>query len=169
MPPQQGGFQQFGQGGAVGQGAQRFVKHGVIGGVIGGIAASIPVLNLLNMCFCLLYMVGAVIGVSMYLNENAQEQLSDSEGAIIGAIAGATGGAIATVLGWMLWWVLASVLAGIYSSIYGFLPGPLLHAMTLSAGRGILMIPVNIAIAGGFGALAGFLSLQLFFKERRRA
>jgi len=168
MPPQQPGYQQFGQGAGTSPNFERFVKPAAIGGVIGGIASSIPVLNMLNMCFCLLIMVGAVAAVFMFLNEHSQEQLADTDGAIIGAMAGGIAGVIATVLNWTVGWALASVLAGIYTSLYGLLPGPMLSVMSIGFGRGILMIPVNIAINVAFGALAGFLSLQLFFKDRRK-
>jgi hypothetical protein len=149
-------------------GFNRFVKSGAIGGVIGGVAASIPVLSILNSCFCLLIGVGSVIGVNMYLKEHPGEQLADGDGAAIGAIAGAIGGVLSSILGWVLGFALASVLASIYSSLpfTGISAGGYLGTGIVGL---VIGIPVNAILCGGFGALYGFLSLQLFFKDRRRA
>ena len=146
------------------QGLQRFQKHGLIGGAIGGVASAIPVLNVLNGCFCILVAAGAVMGVKMYLDEHPGEMLSDADGATIGAIAGAVAGVISGVVGMIFSLALASVFASIYAAIPG--AGGMMAGSLMGA---IWRIPMAIVVMGGFGALYGFLSMQLFFKDRRRA
>jgi hypothetical protein len=59
--------------GAPGQGFGRFGKYIAIGGLIGGVLSSIPLLNLLNCCFCLLVVVGVAGGLSMHLSANPDD------------------------------------------------------------------------------------------------
>ncbi len=53
------------------------MKSAAIGGAIGGVLSAIPLLNMLNCCFCLLCMAGAVIGLQLYLKESPNENLSN--------------------------------------------------------------------------------------------
>jgi len=136
-----------------------------MGGLIGGALSAIPLLNLLNCCFCLLNMAGAVIGVQMYLKANPNEKISNGDAAISGVISGVVAGVISGVVGFVFSLVLGSVLAGLYRNI-----SPELGRAFASVGaRGAVSIVVNPFLYGGFGALGGFLGMQFFFKDRLKS
>lgn len=151
-------------------GMGRFFKSAVIGGVIGGVLSSIPLLNILNCCFCLLNMAGAIIGLQMYLKENPQEQLSNGDAASCGAISGATTGVVAGILGMI---VSAATGGGANLAALKALPpdvarniGPMMAGGIL---WGLIAIPIGMIIYGAFGALGGVLGMTLFFKDRARS
>lgn len=174
-PPGGGAFGPYGQppqppygpppGGAGPQrGMERFIKPALLGGLIGGLLSAVPLLNLLNCCFCLLNMVGAAAGLSFYLKENPQDLVSSGEAALCGSISGAVAGLIAGVLGLITSFALASLLMPFYSGMG--LPPDVIASMAPAGARAIFQIPINVISYGGFGALGGFLSMQLFFKDR---
>jgi hypothetical protein len=144
------------------QGPARFFKAAGIGGAIGGVASAIPLINWLNCCFCLLNMGGAVLAVHFYLKEFPNERLNNSDAALCGGMAGVVAGVIASVLGLLMNLLLGTFIASIYAS----LPPDLASKLAMQSSFGIIGIPVNAIIYGAFGALGGFLAMQLFFKER---
>jgi hypothetical protein len=146
-------------------GAQRFFKYGLIGGAVGGVLSSIPFLNLLNCCFCLLNLVGSTLAVALYLKESPNERLSSSDAALCGGIAGAVAGLVAGVLGLILSLAMGTMLASFYAS----LPPQVASNMTISGLSAIIQIPFYMIGYGGMGALGGFLSMQLLFKDRLAA
>ena len=141
------------------------MRTAIIGGVNGGVDSAIPIVNLLRCCFCLPNMAGAAIGISMYLKEHPGENLSDGDAAISGTISGGIAGAIAGVVGFIINLALGSLLVGFYRNM----PADVARTLAqVSAGgaAGIIVAPIMYA---PFGALGGFLSMQLFFKERRKS
>jgi hypothetical protein len=128
------------------------------------VLSAIPVFNILNCCFCLLNVAGAGIGISMYLKEHPGENLSSGDAAISGAISGAVAGLIAGIAGFITSLVLGSLLAGLYKSM----SPDVARALASAGARGIGSIFIYPFIYGGFGALGGFASMHLFFKERLR-
>lgn len=147
----------------------RFFKSAAIGGAIGGILSSIPVLDCLNFCFCLLNMAGAVIAVQMYLKENSQERLNNGEAATCGGIAGAIAGLIRGILGLLISMVLGPTLMSFYAKN---LPPEVVANMGRSfagsLGMAIVAIPIYAILYGAFGALGGVLGMSLFFKDRAK-
>jgi hypothetical protein len=141
------------------------MKTAAIGGVIGGILSAIPVLNWLNCCFCLLNLGGAAIGINMYLKEHEGENLSNGDAAISGAVSGAVAGLIAGIGGLVTSLVLGSLLVGLYKN----LPSGAAGAMSQMGARGAFGIIIDPPLYAAFGALGGFLSMQLFFKDRLRS
>ncbi|MEZ4307379.1 MAG: hypothetical protein R3F14_04950 [Polyangiaceae bacterium] len=142
------------------------MKTSAIGGAIGGVLSSIPLLNILNCCFCLLAMAGAIIGLQMYLKENPQEQLSNGDAATSGAMSGAVSGLIAGVLGI----VINLITGGANMAAMRSLPpdvarnlGPMMAGGILA---GIIMLFVGTIFHVGFSALGGVLGMSLFFKDR---
>jgi hypothetical protein len=77
-------------------------------------------------------------------------------------MAGAVAAVVSIAIGFMINLVLGSLLVSLYTSM----PPALLSTMSWRASMGILSIPLGILIYGGFGALAGFLSMEMFFKDR---
>ncbi len=140
----------------------RFTKTAVIGGVIGGVLSGIPLLGILNCCFCMLNIVGAAIGISMYLKQNPGENISNGDAAISGSISGAVAGLISGVLTFLTSLALGSMMAGFYRS----LPSGAGRMMLQSGARGAVGIVVNPFLYAAFGALGGFLAMQIFFKDR---
>lgn len=155
--------------GAQPAGIGRFFKSAAVGGAIGGILCSIPILDCLNYCFCLLNVAGAVIGVQMYLKENAQEQLTNGDAAACGAISGVVAGFVRGILGLLIGITLGPMLFRFYS---GMLPPEVLSQMGRQMGAGIgmsiVMIPIYAILYGAFGALGGVLSMSMFFKDRAK-
>ncbi len=144
-------------------GVGRFAKTAIIGGVIGGVLSSIPVLNLLNCCFCLLNIVGAHIGVSNYLKANPSENISNGDAAASGAISGAVAGVISGIVGFILNLVLGTVLVSLlHKNMSPQVAQQLTQATAGGAGR-LVMAPFLYA---GMGAIGGLLSMQLFNKAR---
>ena len=150
-------------------GMGRFFKSAAIGGAIGGILCSIPILDCLNWCFCLLNVAGAVIGVQMYLKENSQEQLSNGDAAACGVISGVVAGFVRGILGLIIGLTLGPMIFRLYA---GMLPPEVLQQMGrqfgASIGMSIVMIPLYALLYGAFGALGGVLAMSVFFKDRAR-
>jgi hypothetical protein len=140
----------------------RFTNHILVGGVIGGLLSGMPLLNMLNCCFCILNMAGAASGLFMYLRAHSEDTVSNGEAALFGAGAGAIAGLIASVANLITGPIISKMMAGLTED-YSFL-----RYTEVGQGIGILMIPVNIALYAGFGALGGFLILQFAFKGRIR-
>lgn len=177
-PPGGGAFGPYGQppgpspfgpsGGSSPQGGMgRLIKPGVLGGLIGGLLSGIPILNVLNCCFCLLNMVGAAAAISFYLKEYPNERISAGEAALCGSIAGAVAGLIYTVLALITSFAMSGFLYSWYAKMG--MPRELITNMTASGLSMLFMTPIYIIVFGGFGALGGFLSTQLFFKDRLAA
>jgi len=134
----------------------------LIGGVIGGVLSSIPIISLLNCCFCLPNMAGVAIGLSMFLKSHPQDNLSAGEAAGGGAMAGAVAGLIAGILGLIMNMIVGGMMAGFYRSM----PPQFARAMAQATAGGVMAIPLNLFLYGAMGALGGFLAMQLFFKDR---
>lgn len=147
-------------GGGIGD-MQRFLKPGLVGGAVGGVLSSIPFLNLLNACFCLLNMVGAVVAVSMHLKDHPDERLSNGEAALCGAIAGATAGFIASILGFVVSLAFGTLMSGLYANLPEFA-----GSMAVSGIGTLLWTPFAMIGYAAMGALGGFLGMQLLFKDR---
>ncbi|HLP07582.1 MAG TPA: hypothetical protein VK178_05415 [Opitutaceae bacterium] len=149
-------------------GLGRFKKHIVLGAVFGGLLSSIPLLNCLNFFFCLLNMAGIALALSMYFKANPNDRATNGEAALFGTLAGAGAGLIAGVLGWLLGILLAGAMAGLMASLADKLPPQFAQQMAMQGTMNLVMIPVQIVLFAGFGALGGFLSLILFFKDKLR-
>lgn len=147
-------------------GPERFLKAAAIGGAIGGVASSLPVLNLLNCCFCLLNMAGAAAAVGMYLKDNPSERITSGDAAMCGGFAGMIAGVVVGILGVVMQVVAGSALMALYGHLATVLPPDVIAKMTMQAGWSIAYIPLYVILYGLFGALGGFLSLNLFFKDR---
>ncbi|KYF78861.1 hypothetical protein BE17_22505, partial [Sorangium cellulosum] len=145
-----------------GQNLERFLKPGLIGGVVGGVLSGLPLVNLLNCCFCLLNVAGAAVAVSLYLNEHPHERLSGNDAALCGAIAGAAAGLIAGVFDLVIKVLFGTLLGGLYAS----LPPDLVKNLAIGSLATAIYIPFYAIAYSAMGALGGFLSLQLLFKDR---
>jgi len=143
----------------------RLGKHILIGAVISGVASGIPLLNILNCCFCLLNMGGIILAMSLYLKSAPGDTLSLGEAAGFGAAAGAGAGVIAGVLGLLTSRAVASLLASVLTSA----PPQLKSQLAASSAMGIIIIPLDAMLFAAFGALGGILGMVLFFKDRKRA
>src|SRR5690606_1059054 len=147
-------------GGGSSGGMDRFFKPGLLGGLIGGVLSSIPALNMLNLCFCLLVLVGAAASVPFYLKDHPNERLSGGDAAPRGGIAGAVAALIASILRAVLSFAMGAALAGLTRSVPG------MGSLAFSGVTTFLMIPVYALVYGGMGALGGYASMQIFFKDR---
>ena len=143
----------------------RFGKHILIGALISGVASGIPLLNLLNCCFCLLNMAGIIVALSMYLKSAPQDSVSMGEAAGFGACAGAGAGLVAGVFRLLTQGLVASLVAPLLINAPAQVKSQMLAASTTV---GVLMIPVNVVLYAAFGALGGLLGMALFFKDRKR-
>lgn len=145
-------------------GIGRFTKHMVLGAVFGGLFSSIPLLNCLNLLFCLLNIAGIALALHLYLKSAPGDTVSNGEAAIFGTISGAGAGLIAGLLGLALNAVMMKALAPFLKEL-----GPQVEQQIAAQGAmGLIMVPVNVLLFAGFGALGGFLAMQVFFKARLR-
>lgn len=64
--------------------------------------------------------------------------------------------------------IFGALFAGILATLAQRLPPEFAKQVALQGTTGLIMIPVNVVLYAGFGALGGFLSLLLFFKNNRR-
>jgi hypothetical protein len=143
----------------------RFLKTALLGGAVGGVLSAIPLVNALNCCFCLWNLVGVFLGLSMYFKENPQERITNTDAAIAGAMSGVVAGFLAAVLGLVINLILGSILASMYSN----LPHEMRRILAQSAAGGAFSIVLSPLFYGGWGALGGFLAMELFHKDRRLA
>ena len=147
-------------------GISRLMVHALIGGAIGGVLSAIPLLSTLNCCFCLLNHVGVGAGLALYLKANPNDRVSAEEAAGAGAISGVVAGFVAGVVGMVMSLMIGSLLSPVYRSF----PRELRQMLTLrSMGGGVVGIPVNMVIYAAFGALGGFVLMQLVFKDRMKS
>ena len=151
------------------QGIKRFTKHMIIGAVISGVVCSIPLINCINLLFCILNMGGIVWALQMYLKAFPDDKLNTNESLLFGAIAGAGAGLIVGILGAILSAIFGLICGGVLASATASLPEGL-PLMGLGGGSGIIftivLIPVWVVLYAGFGLLGSFLGMKLFFKER---
>jgi hypothetical protein len=140
------------------------LKAAAIGGAAAGVASSIPLINWLNCCFCLLNMAGAAFALSLYLKENPTEKISTSDAALCGGMAGILAGTIAGI-GQM---VTRVVTASLLVQLLPTLPPDFYKSVGWQSSMGILGIPTSAILYGAFGALGGFLALTMFFQDRAR-
>ena len=145
-------------------GFSRFTKHILLGALFGGLLSSIPLLNCLNFFFCLLNIAGVTLALMMYFKANPTDTMSNAEGALFGAAAGAGAGLISSIFSL----ILGAMFAGVMAALAQRLPPELARQFAIQGTVGLFMIPVNIVLYAGFGALGGFLSLLLFFKRNLR-
>lgn len=143
----------------------RLSRHILIGAALSGVASGIPLLNLLNCCFCLLNMGGIVLALGMYLRQAPEDRLTLGEAAGFGAAAGAGAGVIAGLLGLVTSRLVVSALSGLLANA----PDQVKSQLAASSAMGLLVIPVDAVLFAAFGALGGILGLTLFFKDRKRA
>jgi hypothetical protein len=137
--------------------------------VVGGVLSSIPLLNAFNCCFCLLNLVGAGFGVGSYLRSHPNEKISNGDAAVCGMISGAITGLMTSVFGFLASLAFGPLLFTALSGVYRTLPPHVARELlrfTAGSASTLLMTPVNMAIYGGFGALGGFLSLHMLWKDR---
>lgn len=149
-------------------GLGRFKKHIVLGAVFGGVLSSIPLLSCLNLFFCLLNMAGIALALMMYFKENPNDRVTNGEAALFGTLAGAGAGLIAGILGWLIGILFAGVMAKMMASLAENLPPQFSQQMAMQGAANLIMIPVQVILFAGFGALGGFLALILFFKDKQR-
>jgi len=144
----------------------RFTKHIILGGVISGLLAAIPILNCLNIIFCLLNMASIVFALWLYLKSHAEDTVTIGESAGFGAAAGAGAGLILGIINMVFGAALAALSAPLFENLPGAESSTALAAATVSGVATFLMIPINVILFAGFGALAGALGMQFFFKTR---
>lgn len=150
-PPAPGGF-------------GRFTKHIVLGAVFGGLFSSIPLLSCLNLFFCLMNIAGIALALHLYLKSAPQDSVSNGEAAVFGLAAGAGAGLIAGVLGMFMQRATMAMLAPLMKDL-----GPQFQQqMAMQASMGVFIVILDIVLFAAFGALGGFLAMQLFFKARIR-
>lgn len=143
-------------------GVGRFVKSALIGGLVGGFVSAIPLVNVLNCCFCLLNVGGVALGLHLYLQAHPDEGINQGESALFGGIAGAVAGLVASVVGFLLTLFVRSVTASLYSS----LPPDLARSFASTGAESLVAVPGYIAAYGAMGAIGGVVSMHLFFKNR---
>jgi hypothetical protein len=151
-----------GGGGSSTDKIQRFLKPALLGGTVGGVLSSIPLLNLLNCCFCLLNVAGAALAVSLYLKEHPNERLSSNDAALCGALAGVTAGVITGVLDIVIKLVFGTLLSGLYASF----PPEIAANLAVTGVTAVFYIPGYAIAYGAMGALGGFAAMQFLFKDR---
>lgn len=144
---------------------QSYFGHAVIGGFIGGVLSSIPLLNILNCCFCLLNGVGAGLGVTLHLKSSTETTMSLGRAAISGAISGAIAGLMATAASAITMWAMGGFFDKIYRDMG--VPRDMVKQLTALDAAGLLFQGCfNLVIYPVFGALFAMLTLQLFFQDR---
>jgi hypothetical protein len=151
------------------EGFRRFVGPAVLGGALAGILSAVPIVNLLNCVFCLLVDGGAVLGLALALRGRSDARVSAGQAVASGAVSGlvsAVVGVALTAAGHLLLQGLhPDPMAAVGQVQPGAADGPgsalagLVHAMLVD---GLVDIPVYC----GFGALAAYGALKLFFRDR---
>lgn len=148
----------------------RVFKTAATGGVVGGLLASIPILDMLNYCFTLFNLLGAVYGVYFYLHAHPTEKLSGGDAAISGIVSGAVAGVIRGILGSMIAAEVAPALADMLSPWISLDTWFALNSAGRNVvGRGLLLAPLYALVYAALGALAAFLAMGFVFEDRRAA
>ena len=153
----------MGGAGGGGGGFGRLLPKAAIGGAIGGVLSVIPILSLLNCCFCLLNIAGVGIGMKMHFSANPQDKMNMGEAAGFGAIAGAIAGLIAGVVGF----VLNLALAGLMASLLKSMPRDAQQIFAQLIGGGVAGIFTRPPMFAVFGAIGGILLLMVAFKDNK--
>jgi hypothetical protein len=147
------------------QGIGRFTKYMILGALVSGVVCSVPILNCANFFFCFMNMGGILLAMWLYFKASPDDTLTTNESMLFGAIAGAGAGLVVGILSVMSMAIvsLTSFIVGIigYWRIIGLVAPP------AKAGS-VFMIPVWVVLYAGFGLLASFLGMKIFFKTRLR-
>jgi len=146
-------------------GIGRFTKHMIIGAIVSGVVCSVPILNCANFLFCLMNMGGILLAMWLYFKDFPDDTLTINESMLFGAIAGAGAGLLVGILG-MMNMVIVS-LTSLIIRIAGYWRVIGLVAPSAKVGS-VFMIPAWAVLYAGFGLLASFLGMKLFFKTRLR-
>jgi len=117
------------------------------------VLSSVPLLGSLNLACCLLNVIGCQIGLFIYFNRNPSAKLRGRDAAELGFISGTTAGVLTAL-------------------VHLVLMGPMLMLMgrmtsAIGSGMSLAMMLVGVVLFGGFGALGGFLGLQVFFSSHK--
>lgn len=144
------------------RGPGRLLKSAVIGGVAGGLLSAIPLVNVLNCCFCMLNLAGVTLGLHLHLRAHPDEGLTQSDAAVLGGISGAVAGLVTSLAGIALSLFVETVTASLYHS----LPPDLAKSLARTSAESLVAIPGYVAAYGVVGAIGGVICLQLFFKNR---
>jgi hypothetical protein len=142
-----------------------FAVKAAIGGIVGGILSSIPILNMLNCCFCLLNGAGAGLGVHLHLKSDPAVKMSSSQAAASGAISGVIAGIMASVSGALVMLIMGSFAEGFYRDLG--LPRDFVEQMTATNAMSLISsFCTNMVTYPAFGAIFGVLTLNMMHKER---
>ncbi|EYF07130.1 hypothetical protein [Chondromyces apiculatus] len=147
-------------------GVNRFLKPALIGGGVGGVVSAIPLIGgLLVCCFCLPTLGGAALAVSMHLKENPHERLNTTDAAMCGGLVGVVSGVLSAILQYIVGLIFGGAALAMLGGMTRSMPS--FAANLAGGGLGLFVsIPLSAILYGGMGALGGFLSMQLFFKDR---
>jgi hypothetical protein len=150
-------------GGASSGGFGRLLSKIAIGGVIGGILSSIPLLSILNCCFCVLNLVGVGIGMGLHFKSNPNDKMSVGEAAGFGALTGAAAGLIASVLGILITFVAGAAIIALADT----LPRDVGKMVGQSAANGVMTILIYPPVFAVTGALGAVVCLVAIFKSNK--
>lgn len=152
-------------------------------GFFGAFVSSVPLVNLLNACFCLwiLFVGGRAVGHGLR-QRPSQPELTTSVGMAlsVGAITGALAGVGSSIFGFMFNLVFGSLIRNFYRDNlprelrYNDAVQSWLDSFDISSNIGTAIVVTGVSavfqaiVFGIFGAIGAFAAVQLFFKDRVR-
>ncbi len=143
--------------------------EGVLGGLVGGVLGVIPLLSMLDAC-CVYVVVGAFVGVGIWMARHPGAEMSSGEAAQLGAIAGATKAVIFTGFSMAMKAAYGHAIAEQIPDLSAF--GFDANVVTMATEAAInpmfdlAIAPVLMVLFAGLAALSGMLALSLMYSDR---
>jgi len=147
-------------------------KYILISGAFGGLLSSIPCLNYLNLCFCLIIGCSAWLGLHLWLEEvEADDRVTLGSIAVFGGISGAISGLITAFISSLVFLIFYK------DTFHSILEAALketgisLEGISVS-GPGFIMLMLSISVLyytflyAAAGSLWSISIAHLFYKEK---
>ncbi|AKT43868.1 uncharacterized protein CMC5_081050 [Chondromyces crocatus] len=142
------------------------MKPALMGGVAGGVLSATPFVGgFLVCCFCLPTLAAAALALYLYFKERPHERITPADAALCGGMTGAVSGAVSSLLGYLVSLVFGATSLAMLGGLSRDIPD-LAGAMASGGLMIFISLPISAIVYGLMGALGGFLSLQLFYKDR---
>lgn len=149
------------------------LKASLIAGAIAGVLSGLPLIGMVNLCFCLWIILGGILS-SYILTSGFPQPVKSGDNAISGLLAGIFAAIISFFISIPFMAVSSKLMGRIFDSLfkaYGEGVPPALEE-ALSKGFSVTLIPfyvagliLNMVIYGLFGLIGGLIGGALFKKQ----
>lgn len=150
------------------------LKASLIAGAIAGVLSGLPLIGIVNLCFCLWIILGGILS-SYILTSGFPQPVKSGDHAISGLLAGIFAAIISFIISLPFMAMSSKLMGRIFDSLfkaYGEGVPPVLEEAFSGKGFSVALIPfyvagliLNMVIYGLFGLIGGLIGGALFKKQ----